>query len=216
MGNLDINDIIYNDDDFDFKEIDAEIIDTFIKEPSINDSLIRLYNLFISCNPNYLYNKTYILDSLDNFKENVLMLKQKYEASFKLIKRLLKLEIDGDWFIIIDDYYIVTSKTNNELMSYAQFKNKIHNSTEDTEPSSLYLNKIKSKSYKYINCNIYNVDRNNCSIRFFYNNQVRLFSYKLENYNNNKKKLLNQIQDFIGNCYKKVEMEDAKSERKSK
>ena len=176
-------------DKVDFKAIDSEIIDTVmnnlisrIKE-SINTDMkdsdieeyleeylkkyIKAFNLFLSSNPNYLYNKTYILDLIDKFKENINTLNNIKNMTKELSKQLPSIDIP--WCALVDDYFIITYYSKDEVYSYAELAEQ-----SLTEKLSL----LKNNMYKFINCNIlYDINENNHTVRLFCDDYNRLFSF---------------------------------------
>ena len=50
--------------DFDIKELDSKLIDYGINEDTLDVNIVKLFNLFLSSNEAYYYNRTYINDLL--------------------------------------------------------------------------------------------------------------------------------------------------------
>ena len=61
---------------FDFIKEESSLID-FVINNNIDDSIIKLFNLFLCSNPDYLYNKTYITDLIPKFTENINILRKR-------------------------------------------------------------------------------------------------------------------------------------------
>lgn len=196
--------------DFDSKVTDSKLIDEGIKSSLYKGNEIKLFNLFLSSNPNYLYNKTYILDLLDKFKENINILKKKREVSKELLNSFNALTyVSEPYFAIIDDYFIITSLIKEDVISYSVFNELIENSLKD-------LSDIRYSINKFFNCNnLYNINKNKYNIRFFYCDFNRLFSCTLngekdiENIND----LVKKIQIFINESNEIIDRRMNKNEK---
>ncbi|QSX05435.1 hypothetical protein JYG23_12225 [Sedimentibacter sp. zth1] len=181
----------------DAKAIDCKIIDNGMKLDLSDDTIIKLFNLFLTSNPNYFYNKTYILDLLDKFKNNIDVLKNKFDVCNSLINGFKTLKYkNGYWFAVIDDYIITTSLFKNKGFSYAELCSLL----QSTKIIQSELNEIKNKTSKYIICNdLYSIKKAS-TIRLFYNNFHMLF-YNTDEQNQMRKK----IQLFIDDCDEIIE-----------
>lgn len=176
----------------DVKISDSKIIDYGRSLENIDDDIIKLFNLFLISNPNYLYNKTYILDSLSKFKESIKVLKNNSDKTKKLARKLSALSTkNGEWFAIVDNYYIITSIYKDKYFSYYELHNLINKEKNKRKDSLKYIKRVVNK---YINCNNLNRLSNNTSIRIFYNEFNRLFS-EYEN-----QKILFKVENFIKEC----------------
>lgn len=204
--------------DFDSKAVDSKIIDEGMNLSFYDGTLIKLFNLFLSSNPNYLYNKTYILDLLDKFKNNIDILKKKREVSKKLLNSFEALTFVNELcFAVIDDYFILTTFTKEEVLSYSQLYELIENSSETIY--YLELNSIKGSINKFVNCNnLYDIKKNKYNIRFFYSDFNRLFSCALEGDKEKDKEnisgVLKEIQFFINESNEIIERRTNKNGEK--
>jgi len=196
----------------DFKETDCKLIDTFIQSNNIeeieeNIKIIKLFNLFLTSNPNYLYNKTYILDLLEKFINNIKIMKGRYKISIELDKLFKSSEYikcnNGYCFAVIDDYFIITSltKIGGDIYTYSQLTNYLRELAKTNKDLKNNLEVIKNKVSKYISCNnLYNLSKK-ITVRVFYNEFDRLFYYKNEKYDD----FIKKIQLFITECDKIIE-----------
>ena len=69
---------------FDLIEGESFLIDFGIENNDIDDRIIKLFNLFLSSNSDYLYNKTYITDLIPRFIKNMKVLRDKKMSVIKL------------------------------------------------------------------------------------------------------------------------------------
>ncbi|MCI2779607.1 hypothetical protein ACQR22_09645 [Clostridium perfringens] len=182
-----------SNNEIDTKVIDSKIIDYGISINKFDDKIIKLFNLFLTSNPNYLYNKTYILDFLDDFKKNVETLKDKLNKSKAEAEKLKGITCKyAEWFAIVDDYFIIYPSLKNKCFSYCEFVDLLQKQRD--KEMRIKLEKIKNIINKYIICNnLYNI-KSNSTIRVFYNNFQMLFC------NNKNNKIFEQIQMFIDDC----------------
>lgn len=181
---------------FDSNFIDSKIIDDVMKLIGENrmeiDTPIKAFNLFLSSNTDYLYNKTYILDWLDKFNKNINILQEIYIKTQNLFNDLMEAlkPVDKYWFVLIDDYFIITSCYTKGILTYYRVKNDLEHELLDIES----LEYIDKKINKYINCtNLFNVNEKEHTIRLFVNDFNTLFSF---NFKNNIQ-LIEQIKFFI-------------------
>ena len=63
--------------DFDIKELDSKLIDYGINEDTLDVNIVKLFNLFLSSNEAYYYNRTYINDLLPEFNKKINRTKQR-------------------------------------------------------------------------------------------------------------------------------------------
>lgn len=76
-------------------------------EKSISEKdYIELFSLYISSNPDFKYNRTYLTDSIDIFFIAVSDLKQKISAINRIVSRIKKsLRIEKDISIVFDEFF---------------------------------------------------------------------------------------------------------------
>lgn len=147
--------------EFNSKVIDSKVIDDIINlisgvEDDNNLQIevpIKAFNLFLSSNSDYLYNKTYILDLLNTFNKNLNSLKKAQSIAEDLLDKLKS--INGKWFVLVDDYFIITSCYIKEVITYNRLKSrKISFNQEEKE-----LAFVDRNIYKFINCNnLFNIN----------------------------------------------------------
>lgn len=186
-----------NIDEFDSKVIDSQIIDDaidLINEVKDTDNSkievpIKVFNLFVSSNSDYLYNKTYILDLLDKFNKNIKILKEKYSVALSLLEELKS--VSGEWFVLVDDYFIITSSYIEGVITY----NKVKSEEIKFMSGSKSLEFIDRNIYKFINCNnLFNINGEKHIVRLFISEFNVLFSLMLQD---DIKKLAREIEVFI-------------------
>lgn len=186
-----------NIDEFNSKIIDSKIIDDAIElitGVEDNDNLqievpIKVFNLFLSSNSDYLYNKTYILDLLDRFNKNIKILKKAQSVSESLLKELKS--IDGEWFMLVDDYFIITSSYIEGVITY----NKLKSGEINFMPGEKSLDFIDRNIYKFINCNnLFNINEKKHTARLFVSEFNVLFSLSSQD---DIKELREKIEFFI-------------------
>lgn len=79
--------------------------------------LLNAYNAYISSNKDFKYNKTYLDDSIDNFKLCLLAFRDKLKLTRDFAERLSKkYDSLNNWIIIVDDVFIIDSKFNFSLL----------------------------------------------------------------------------------------------------
>ncbi len=104
--------------------LDNNYYDKYIQLLSkLTDEQIKEYDLlnifceYISSNPEFKYNGTYLRDSINDFKECLNQFIEKRKAINNFINKLSQ-EYDSleKWYIIIDNLYVITPECKMELL----------------------------------------------------------------------------------------------------
>ena len=111
---------------FDLIEGESFLIDFGIENNDIDDRIIKLFNLFLSSNSDYLYNKTYITDLIPRFIKNMKVLRDKKNECYKIADEL-KASSNTNFFILVDNYFIIMPDDEQSVVSYYELCSKILN-----------------------------------------------------------------------------------------
>lgn len=119
---------------YNFLEKDVELIERILdkisnKKINITDieNIIKIYNLFICSNKQYLYNRTYITENLKIFLGNIEKIIHKRDMIYKLVEKInediinIKKSIE-DVYVILDKFYILSSNLKFKINLYEDDK----------------------------------------------------------------------------------------------
>ncbi len=96
------NDLIYY-------EYINDLCDTDI----VDEKLLRLFSVYISSNRDFKYNATYLIDSIEKFKDNIAAFQRKREKVIRFAEILSKQYVTPcNWIIILDDVFIIDDDFN--------------------------------------------------------------------------------------------------------
>lgn len=184
--------------DFDLIEKESFLIDFGIENNDIDDKIIKLFNLFLSSNSDYLYNKTYITDLIPMFIKNMKVLRDKKNECYKIATKL-KVSSNTKFFILVDNYFIIMPDDEQSVVSYYELCNKIFN--EKLNGNTLKRKEIQKRVYTYLkSLDLFNVNEQKMKLRVFFNEDdfVCVINNKLEKEDIDK--LSEKIDIFIEEC----------------
>lgn len=184
--------------DFDLIEKESFLIDFGIENNDIDDKIIKLFNLFLSSNSDYLYNKTYITDLIPMFIKNMKVLRDKKNECYKIATKL-KVRSNTKFFILVDNYFIIMPDDEQSVVSYYELCNKIFN--EKLNGNTLKRKEIQKRVYTYLkSLDLFNVNEQKMKLRVFFNEDdfVCVINNKLEKEDIDK--LSEKIDIFIEEC----------------
>ncbi|WP_196001955.1 hypothetical protein [Clostridium sp. 1001271B_151109_B4] len=162
---------------FDAIASESFLIDYGVEKKEVDDKIIKLFNLFLSSNSDYLYNKTYITDLIPKFIKKLEVLKNKKNECCKIGDKL-KENNNTNFFILADNYYIILPMYGTNVISYNELCSMISTDSKGVN----ILQKIKKDINSYIEpLDIYNIDEKKIHLRIFYkeDNFVYIINRKL-------------------------------------
>lgn len=107
-----------------------KLLDKMTEEQIKESNLLNIFCEYISSNPEFKYNGTYLRDSMADFQEKLTCFIKKRNLIISFTKKLFY-EYDslGDWYIIIDNLYVITPDCKMKLLlnfeRYSYFNNLI-------------------------------------------------------------------------------------------
>lgn len=181
--------------DFDIKELNSKLIDYGINEDTLDVNIVKLFNLFLSSNEAYYYNRTYINDLLPEFNKKINRTKQRKRDCTNINKKFQVMS-NRKFYVLVDGYFILIPNFGECLLSYSELCNSVRNDKTGLG----YLEKIKISVSKYIDsAKLYDIKDNTIYLRVFY--EEMNFVYRIENITEEKiLKLISEIEYFIESC----------------
>lgn len=183
---------------FDLRESESLLIDFGIENNEIDDKIIKLFNLFLSSNSNYLYNKTYITDLIPRFIKNIEVLRDKKNECYKIADKL-KENSNTNFFILVDNYFIIMPNDEKNVVSYFELCNNKFNKKGDY--STFKRSQVKKKMTRYLeSLDLFNINEKNMKLRIFFKEND--FVYTINNKLNKEdiENLSKEINIFIEEC----------------
>lgn len=184
--------------DFDIRESESFLIDFGVENNEIDDRIIKLFNLFLSSNSDYLYNKTYITDLIPSFIKNMKILRNKKNECYKIAYKL-KANSNINFFILVDNYFIIMPDDEENVVSYHELCSKI--SEEKLNLNTFKRIQIKEKVSTYLEfLDLFNINEKKMKLRIFFkeNDFVYIINNKLKK--EDIEKLSEEINIFIEEC----------------
>lgn len=185
---------------FDLIEGESFLIDFGIENNDIDDRIIKLFNLFLSSNSDYLYNKTYITDLIPRFIKNMKVLRDKKNECYKIADEL-KASSNTNFFILVDNYFIIMPDDEQSVVSYYELCSKILN--EKSSGNTTKREQIQKRICTYLkSLDLFNVNEQKMKLRVFFNEDdfVCVINNKLQK--DDIDKLSEKINIFIEECLK--------------
>lgn len=183
---------------FDARESESFLIDFGIENNEIDDRMIKLFNLFLSSNSDYLYNKTYITDLIPSFIKNIKVLKNKKNECYKIADKL-KSNSNTKFFILVDNYFIIMPDDEENVVSYHELCSKILD--KKINSNTFKRIQVKEKVSTYLeSLDLFNINDKKMKLRIFFkeNDFVYIISNKLKK--EDIEKLSEEINIFIEEC----------------
>lgn len=184
---------------FDFIKEESSLID-FVINNNIDDSIIKLFNLFLCSNPDYLYNKTYITDLIPKFTENINILRDKKKECYNIVNELRKFNNDK-FFILVDNYFIIIPDNSKRVVSYYELCSNI--SDDKSSGNTIKIKQIKEQIYNYLQyLDLFNLNKEKMKLRIFFNENDFVFVINKNSTQNYIDNLKTEIDIFIEECLK--------------
>lgn len=107
-----------------------KLLDKMTAEQIKESNLLNIFCEYISSNPEFKYNGTYLRDSMTAFQEKLNCFIQKRNLIVSFTNKLFyDYDSLGDWYIIIDNIYVITPDCKMKLLlnfeRYSYFNNLI-------------------------------------------------------------------------------------------
>lgn len=134
-----------------------KLLDKMTEEQIKESNLLNIFCEYISSNPEFKYNGTYLRDSMTAFQEKLTWFIQKRNLIASFTKELFH-DYDSlsDWYIIIDNLYVITPDCNMELLlnfeGYTYFNNLIRQ-------FNLFQFDTDYVSMRYVKLNMIEIDK---------------------------------------------------------
>lgn len=134
-----------------------KLLDKMTEEQIKESNLLNIFCEYISSNPEFKYNGTYLRDSMTDFQEKLTCFIKKRNLIVSFTKKLFyDYDSLGDWYIIIDNLYVITPDCKMKLLlnfeRYSYFNNLINK-------FNIFKFNTDYISMRYVRLNIIEIDK---------------------------------------------------------
>lgn len=143
---------------------------------------LELFSIYISQNEAFLYNKTYLLDSIDCFFYQIKLFRKKEDFVKKLISKINKTN-KYKWVLIIDNVFVIKNYEFNYLIDVIQ----------EIPDLEIYLNQFS----------LFSLSQKNITIRLCVFSKLNGIKYYVKTMKQNDK-VVQKINNFINFFIEKV------------